>query len=248
MWEEGVGVTLKPNGHKRTGLYLDVNWSGVQVDVIAHHVTSDDGLYVGVGLQNPNSSKHDVIEYVAGQDGKATGIKVFKQGIEAYTLGDFASSTMAGNMRAAYDEQLESDTSYSYSVMYGGEHGDQLSCRHRKLDEQSYRFDSTYKLEAYNDEVFYSVTRDETHLYMKLVNADQTAKSVTIDLTELDVKEQFALTTLTGDKELLHTPNVNKKNAELIVPVNAKGNIKDGKALLKLPPHAVQTVVWELER
>nr|WP_285855694.1 alpha-L-arabinofuranosidase C-terminal domain-containing protein [Paenibacillus camelliae] len=248
MWEEGVGVTLKPNGHKRTGLYLDVNWSGVQVDVIAHHVTSDDGLYVGVGLQNPNSSKHDVIEYVAGQDGKATGIKVFKQGIEAYTLGDFASSTMAGNMRAAYDEQLESDTTYSYSVVYGGEHGDQLSCRHRKLDEQSYRFDSTYKLEAYNDEVFYSVTRDETHLYMKLVNADQTAKSVTIDLTELDVKEQFALTTLTGDKELLHTPNVNKKNAELIVPVNAKGNIKDGKALLKLPPHAVQTVVWELER
>src|SRR5690606_39951120 len=70
--------------------------------------SSDDGLYVGVGLQNPNSSKQDVIEYVAGQNGKATGIKVFKQGIEAYTLGDFASSTMAGNMRAAYDEQLES--------------------------------------------------------------------------------------------------------------------------------------------
>jgi len=247
QWQEGVGVILKPNGHKRTGLYLDVNWSSVQVDVVAHHVTGDDGLYIGVGLQHADSSKHDVIEYVAGQDGKATGIKVFKQGIEAYTLGDFASSTMAGNMRAAYDEQLEANTTYCYSIVYGGEHGDQLSCRHRKLNEEHYNFDSTYKLEAYNNEVFYSVTRDSSQLYMKLVNADPTRKTVAIDLSELAVKPQYETTVLTGDKSLLHTPNVNKKNAELVVPRHNTHTVKDGKALLELPPHSVQTVVWKLE-
>lgn len=247
QWQEGVGVTLKPNGHKRTGLYLNVNWSSVQVDIVAHHLTSDDGLYIGVGLQHAESSKQDVIEYIAGHEGKATGIKVFKQGIEAYTLGDFASSTMAGNMRAAYDEQLTAEASYCYSIVYGGEQGDQLSCRHRKQDEDKFLHDSTYKLEAYNNEVFYSVSRDSSNLYMKLVNADATTKTVAIDLSEFAVKAQYETIVLTGDKELLHTPNVNKKNAELVVPCHNIYNVQDGKALLELPPHSVQAVVWELD-
>ncbi|MFC6333744.1 alpha-L-arabinofuranosidase C-terminal domain-containing protein [Paenibacillus septentrionalis] len=247
MWQKGVGVTLQSSGGKRKGLYLDARWSQVQVEVVAHHVTGDDGLYIGVGLQHANSSKQDVIEYVAGENGKATGIKVFKQGVEAYTLGDFAASTMAGNMRAAYDERLEENSTYCYKVNYGGEYGDELRCQHRALYDEELRFDFTYKLEAYHEELFYSITRDDKRLYMKLVNADAIRKSVAIDTAQLQVREQFECTVLTGDEALLHTPNVNKKNAELVVPRQSKQQAVNGKALLELPPHSVQVIVWELE-
>lgn len=247
-WRAGVGVVLESKDNKRTGLYLDKNWSNITVEVVAHHIAGEDGLYVGVGLQRANTAKLDVIEYVAGERGKATGIKVFKQGIEAYTLGDFSSSTMAGNMRAAYEEQLEDDTVYCYRIVYGGGEGDELHCSHRKLQEQTNLFEASYKLEAYNNEIFYSTTMDENYLYMKLVNADAIKKEVKVDLMPFSLQEQYRKIVLTGAAELLNVPNVNKKNAELIVPHQETASLHNNEALLQLPPHSVQVVVWELKQ
>lgn len=248
QWQSGEGVVLQPTGGKRTGLYLEASWSKVVVEVVAHYRSGKDGLYIGVGLQQANTSKTDVIEYVAGEHGKATGIKVFKKGVEAYTLGDFASSTMAGNLRAAYDEQLEDDTVYCYRVVYGGSEGDTLHCSHRKQGEEQDRFAAAYKLEAYNDEVFYSTTMDDKHVYMKLVNADAVSKEVRVDLSQFALQEQYQTIVLTGAADLLHVPNVNKKRAELITPRKETASLQQNEAILLLPPHSVQVVVWELKR
>ena len=70
------------------------------------HVGQD---YSGNGndLTEISPENKDVIEYAIGYNGDATGIKVYKQGIEAYTLGDYSSSTAAGNLRAScYEERI----------------------------------------------------------------------------------------------------------------------------------------------
>lgn len=273
-WQEGHGLTIKPVEGGRTGLYIDnEGWSNYRVEVVVEKINGEDGVYVGVGLSNANSTNVNVLEYVIGERNQATGLKVYKQGIEGYTLGDFASSSMAGNMRAVYDEQMIVGQPYHISVNYGGDNGAELRCQHAAIayeviaakqelaaasalekakdaiKAQSTLLQSpelTYKLEAYNDEIFYSITKDEKHLYMKLVNADAVSKPLSIHMEQYKVKDRYTGIVLTGDQEKLHIPNVNKKNAEVIQPQQQVLTMKDGKAYVELPANSVQVLVWEL--
>ncbi len=85
------------------------------------------------------------------------------------------------------------------------------------------------KLESYNRDVFHSVTRDEKHTYIKLVNADAFAKKVQINLDQISASSKADVITLTGDAKWVHTPNVNTKEVERIkpaystIPVSAEG-------------------------
>ncbi|HIW33290.1 MAG TPA: alpha-L-arabinofuranosidase, partial [Candidatus Paenibacillus intestinavium] len=276
QWLEGEGLLLKGSGNGRTGIFLDEpTWSNYRVEVIAEKVNGHDGIYVGVGLTTANTSTINVHEYVIGEHNRSTGLKVYKQGVEAYTLGDFSSSSMVGNMRAAYDEQMQEGHAYHISINYGGSNGKELSCTHaivsKEWDQQwsltqddnnvvllleqaaSSRINASpaiptvrYKLEAYNDEIFYSITRDEKAIYIKLVNADATAKPLQIGFGEAALKGEYRCIQLTGDASLLHTPNVNKKAAELITPLEQILVMQDGQARLDLPAHSVQVLILEL--
>ncbi len=99
--EAGKGLVLQAQASGLNGLYiLDDQWTNYKVEVVASRISGTDGFYVGAGLTDISAEKKDVVEYAVGYGGKATGVKVYKQGVEGYTLGDYSSSTAAGNLRA----------------------------------------------------------------------------------------------------------------------------------------------------
>ncbi|WP_042202839.1 alpha-L-arabinofuranosidase C-terminal domain-containing protein [Paenibacillus camerounensis] len=242
----GEGLLLKGQSSGRSGLYfLDDSWTDYTVEVKASRRQGEDGFYVGVGLTDIAAETKNVLEYAVGYGGNATGLKVFKQGVEAYTLGDYSSSTAAGNLRAACYEEIENNTDYTITVNYGGADGSRLSCSYTDGQTGSRVLD--YKLEAYNSEVFNSVTKDAEHVYVKLVNPDAVAKATALQLQNLNVKAAAKLITLTGDAALVHVPNVNQKNNERIVPQERQLTIDGNPVVLKLPANSVSVLVLDLE-
>lgn len=244
QFEVGKGLILKAQGSGLNGIYLmNDEWTSYKVEVEAQRITGEDGFYVGVGLTNISPEKKDVTEYAINYGGQATGVKVYKQGIEAYTLGDYSSSTAAGNLRAANYEPIESGTDYLITVNYGGESGDRLICSYTDGTFTSKTLD--YKLEAYNREVFHSVTRDQDHVYVKLVNADSVDKATKISLHNLNVQKEATLITLSGEESLLHVPNVNQKNDEKITPQQKQITLQEETVVLELPANSVNVLVLE---
>lgn len=242
----GEGVLLKGQGSGRSGLYfLNDSWSNYTVEVVASRRQGADGFYVGVGLTEIAAENKNVLEYAVGYGGNATGLKVFKQGVEAYTLGDYSSSTAAGNLRAACYEGIEDNTEYIITVNYGGADGNRLLCSY--TDGQTAGRVLDYKLEAYNSEVFNSVTRDAEHVYVKLVNPDDVAKATELKLLDLNVSGTAKLITLSGDASLVHVPNVNQKLNERIVPLEQQITVDSGPLVLNLPANSVNVLVFDLE-
>ncbi|MDQ1236727.1 hypothetical protein QE450_004225 [Paenibacillus sp. SORGH_AS306] len=228
------------------GLYiLNEEWTDYTVEVIASRVSGTDGFYVGAGLTDISAENKDVIEYAIGYGGQATGVKVHKQGVESYTLGDYSTSTATGNLRAASYEAITDHTLYTITVNYGGDTGNRLICSYTNGQTASKVLD--YKLEAYNREVFHSVTKDEHHVYVKLVNADDADKATRIDLQAFTVSQTAKWITLTGDAELVHVPNVNKKNDEKVVPQEQQVQIDNQSLVVVLPANSVNVLVLDVQ-
>ncbi len=244
--QAGEGLVLKAQSGGRNGLYLlNDSWSDYTVEVVASKAAGEDGFYVGVGLTDISAEHKNVLEYAIGYGGNATGVKVFKDGVEAYTLGDYSSSTAAGNLRAASYEALADNTDYTITVNYGGAKGSNLICSYTDGLAASKVLD--YKLEAYNSEVFHSVTKDAEHVYVKLVNPDAVAKATELKLQELNVEADAKLITLTGEAPLVHVPNVNQKNNERIVPQERGISLVKDTVILNLPANSVNVLMLELK-
>lgn len=247
---ERDGLFLPADGKGLNGLYLlNPEWTNYTVEVTATRVSGKGGFRVGVGLTDISPERKNVLEYAINYDGQATGVKVHKDGVEAYTLGDYSSSTAAGNLRAAAYEPLEDGREYTITVDYGGESGRNLICSYADPASGWSSKVLDYKLEAYNREVFHSVTADDRQIYVKLVNADGVDKNMRLNLDGLNVAEQAKLITLTGDASLLRVPNVNKKNAEAIVPteyeVMLETSVSGSEAVLRLPANSANVLVLD---
>ncbi|MHA6530516.1 alpha-L-arabinofuranosidase C-terminal domain-containing protein [Paenibacillus sp. BAC0078] len=241
----GEGIVLKAQTGGLNGLYiLNDNWTDYKVEVAATRLAGEDGFYVGAGLTDINPGTKSVIEYAIGYGGNATGVKVYKQGVEAYTLGDYSSSTAAGNLRAAQYEELADNTEYTLMLNYGGGTGERLICSYTDGRTTSKILD--YKLEAYNREIFSSVTKDAANVYVKLVNADNVDKTTQLHFHDLHVQTAAKLVTLTGDSSLVHVPNVNKKNNEQIVPSERMVSLDSNAIVLNLPANSVNVLVLDL--
>ncbi|WP_088104871.1 alpha-L-arabinofuranosidase C-terminal domain-containing protein [Halalkalibacter urbisdiaboli] len=240
------GLILQAQNGGLNGLYIiNESWTNYKVEVNATKASGDDGFYVGVGLTDISPEKKDVLEYAIGYNGNATGVKVYKEGIEGYMLGDYSSSTAAGNLRSSCYEELADHTPYTISVNYGGGTGERLICSYTDGHFTSKVLD--YKLEAYNREIFNSVTKDDHHVYIKLVNADPFEKTTKISLKELNVAAEGRMITVTGDSSLVHTPNVNKKNAELVVPSETKIKVDDNCAVVTLSADSVNIIILDVK-
>ncbi|MBP3952506.1 alpha-L-arabinofuranosidase C-terminal domain-containing protein [Halalkalibacter suaedae] len=237
------GLVLQAQNGGLNGIYLNESWSNYKVEVNATKGEGSDGFYVGVGLTDISPEKKDVLEYAVGYNGNATGVKVYKQGIQGYTLGDYSSSTAAGNLRSSCYEELANHTPYTISVNYGGGTGDRLICSYTDGTFTSKVLD--YKLEAYNHDLFHSVTKDEQHVYAKLVNADPFEKTTQISLKDLNIADKAKWVTVTGDASLVHTPNVNKKDAEQIVPSETEIKLAGNSATITLPANSVNILVLD---
>ena len=258
--EEVLLIAMTQNG--RSGFYINApKCHDYTVEVTVEKKSAEDGIFVGVGLKELNSEKPNMLEYCVGTKA-GTGLKVYKDGIEGYTLGDYSSSVFAGNLRACYDEVVEGGKEYKITVNYGGKDGKTISCYYQLSSAEAEtacgKAKNTKKgileckLEAYNRDVYHSVTTDTEKVYAKLVNAEDFDKRVLVNLENLNVKAKAELVVLTGDAELVHTSNVNTREAELVKPVNKKISVKKskvGKQLLELvlPANSVSVVILEKE-
>ena len=215
-----------------SGIYcIRPDWTDYTVNVVAKKLSGNDGFYVGAGVTNIETETKNAIEYAVAYDSEATGVKVYKDGVEGYRLGDFSSSSCAGNLRSACYEAIDCDKEYTITVNYGGETGKNLICSYTDGAFCSKVLD--YKLEAYNKEIFHSVTRDDKKIYMKLVNADNFDKPAKLVIKDVDVIANAKVVTITGDIEKAHVPNVNTKENEPIVPVESSAVFENGSIEFK---------------
>ena len=239
-----AGIVAMEKG-VRKGFYINnPSWSNYTVELTAVKKSTEEGICVGVGLNAANPEKANLLEYCVGTR-RGTGLKVYKNGVESYTLGDYSSSVFAGNLRACYDDIVEGQNEYTITVNYGGKDGKTISCYYSASDIKDKKGLLECKLESYNRDVYHSVTTDDKHVYTKLVNADDFEKKVCVKLDNLKVKSKAKLITLTGDKELVHTPNVNTKEVEKVVPVSKNISVKNESIELILPANSVTVIVLE---
>ena len=238
------GVVAMTKG-SRNGYYLNrPDWKNYTVEVTAVKKTDDAELYVGVGLNASNPEKADLLEYGVGTH-RGTGLKVIKGGVEGYTLGDYSSSVFAGNLRACYDEVAPAGKEYTITVNYGGKDGKSIICYYGESGSKEKKGLLDNKLEAYNRDVFHSVTADAEKVYAKLVNAENFDKKVLVKLDNLAVKNKAEVIVLTGESELVHKPNVNTKEKEWVVPAGTKATVKNNALELVLPANSVNVVVLD---
>lgn len=238
------GLILKPQQSGLNGLYImNSSWRDYKVSVLATKISGVEGFYVGVGLTNIEQENKDVLEYAISYNGNATGVKVYKKGIEAYTLGDYSSSTAAGNLRACCYEEIKNSIEYAINVNYGGDNGKKLICSYTDGEKTSKILE--YKLEAYNDAIFNSVTKDKKHVYVKLVNADDIEKFTKIKFKDLNVLPIGKLITLTGESSLVYAPNVNKKNDEKIIPKEYEIRVENKFVTINLPANSVNILILD---
>jgi alpha-L-arabinofuranosidase len=239
------GLILKPQSAGLNGIYiLNDAWTNYKVEVIAERLSGPEGFYIGAGLTNIAQDKKDVLEYAIGYNGNATGLKVYKKGIQGYTLGDYSSGTAAGNLRACCYEELMDNTEYTITVNYGGDGGNNIICSYTDGKTTSKVLD--YKLEAYNDEIFNSVTKDDKHVYVKLVNAGNIEKATRINMKDLKAASKAKFITLTGEESLVHVSNVNKKKDEKVKPVEREVEVYENSIVLELPANSVNVLVLDI--
>ena len=130
---------------------------------------------------------------------------------------------------------------------YGGKDGKEVICYYVQKTDVHKRGLLQCKLETYNRDVYHSVTKDEKQVYVKLVNAEDFEKRTRVQLDNLMVKPTAELVRLTGAKNLVHTVNVNTREAELVSPTRQKVKVKTkGKepfVELKLPANSVTVLI-----
>lgn len=248
LQENGIRIT---GSMGRCGYYLNQpEWSDYTVALQVEKKTDNAEIYVGAGLQGVSDDsfgleKLNLLEYCVGCGNRGTGLKVFKDGKEGYTMGDYSSSVFAGNLRACYDEAVPAGQEYTVTVNYGGEEGQSVICFYEGADKEKKGI-LDCKLESYNRDVYHSVTCDEKKVYIKLVNADDFEKKLKLKLDKLSIGKQAEVVTLTGEAELVHVPNVNTKEEEKIVPVTETLSVQAESFETVLPANSVRVI--ELER
>lgn len=239
------GMLLTNNNGTMSGIYnINTNWTNYTVTVKAIKLAGNDGFFVGAGVTDIKTDSKNCLEYAIALDSDTTGLKVFKQGIEGYTLGDFATSKCAGNLRDACYEPISCNKEYTITFNYGGSCGKNLVCSYTDGTTVSKVLD--YKLEAYNSDIYHSVTKNDNQVFVKLVNADMEAKQTKCIFDSLKVASSIKTITLSGDAALLHVPNVNQKNDEKIMPVESTVECTGNECTITLPANSVTILVMDL--
>ncbi len=227
-----------------TGIYcINKSWTNYKVVVNAVKLSGKNGIYVGAGVTDVSAEKKNATEYVIGQYGNVSGIKVYKNGVEGYRLGDFSSSEFTGNLRSSILEDVAPNTNYTITVDFGTKSAKNLVCSF--TDGVNTSFVHDYKLEAYNNFVFNSVTEDDAHIYMKLVNADAYTKDTKIVVKDAVVNSVAKTVVITAPDEFAHKNNVNEKETEVVKPVEGTVTLLNNEAVITLPANSVMCVIFD---
>ena len=243
--EEGRGLILKAGAGGLNGIYmLNDEWSDYTLTVKAVRVGGSGGIYIGAGLTGVIDEEHkDVLVYSVCMDDEVTGLRVIKRGVEGYCLGDYSSSVTAGNLRECNYEAISNDTEYEFIVNYGCEDGRHIRCEYHDLSGFNSKV-LEYKLEAYNRQIFSSVTKDDEHIYAKLVNAHNVPRKLDIMLDGYRQTASVKMIILTADASLVNVDNVNTKDCERVRPNEYELAVNEQKVQVFLPANSVSVLVF----
>ncbi len=96
-----------------------------------------------------------------------------------------------------------------------------------------------------SDRLFYSVTTDAAHVYLKLVNATSTPQPVTLHLTGAKVAHEAAVDTL-GGSDPAETNSIN--DPRRIVPVHSTMKGAGAQMQHTVPPYSVQVITYSTQK
>jgi hypothetical protein len=221
------------------------DWSEYTVTVKATRISGKEGFFVGAGVTDYSLEKKNALQYAIGLNGDTTGIRVYKNGVEGYTLGDFSSSICAGNLRSAQYEGVEDGRTYTITFDYGAANERQFSCSYADEAGNTSRV-ITNRLLPYTKEIFRSVTKDEAHLYIKLVNAEDITKRTAVEISGANIASRGKLILLSAEEKLVHVSNVNTKENEPVAPQVSALPVENGCAEITLPGQSVAVLVCDL--
>ncbi len=241
---------LKFTGEGTKLFYVDEpSWENYKVELGAEKLSEDAVIFTGAGLLTGGaefSREHmDALVYCVGDKDNGSGLKVFKDGKEGYTMGDFSSSVYTGNLRACFDEIMPVGSDLHILLDHGFSDKDKLTA-HVAVDDKIYA-PMTYKLEAYNRDVYSSVTRDDENLYIKLVNTDSFEKQISIEIEGIKADAKGELITIGGDADKSAIPNINTADAEVFAPTVKDLSVKGKEMCIKLPSCSVNVIRLNVE-
>ena len=232
------------------GYYLDrQNWGNYRVELEAEVKENGAWISVGTGISTDRGAFDETAvsmhEYVVGHPEDGTGLRVLKNGIEGYKLGDYSCGVYAGNLRKCLDSTLEPGT-YSVTVDFGCGEWNRICCAYAGKDGLKQGV-LEGKLQCYNRELYQSVTEDEEKVYIKLVNADDFSKKCALHLKEMSLQKKGILVTLTAEEELVHLPNVNSREEELVTPQESILDVSN-EMVVNILPNSVNVLVLTKNR
>lgn len=238
----GDGFTQTPDGllvSKQeagvNGIVIDGSFENYQLELVTQRISGDNALLVGVGVTSLDAKS--AIEYAIDYVGHTSGLRVFKDGVEGYRMGDFSTSVLAGNMRRSHINAIENNTAVKVSINFG------LETLKAHYETSGSTFGAIeVRNEVYKKELFNTVSEDDKALYIKLVNIDNVSKRVELDVTAWNLHPEAKLTVLTGEESLLDQSNVNAKEQEPIQPKDSLVFLEDGILDLVCPKLSVSVI------
>ena len=253
---EGLNLAAQTSGYNGIYLNTDDMPDNYKVVVDATRTASGpDGFYVGVGVTDVTVGSEDMVVYSINYGGNATGFKVYKDGVEGYTLGDYSVGTAAGNTYLTQYEAIETGTAYEITVDYGTTtatpDGIEVASGRQQLNAwyTSEGFESqklNANLTAVNDMIYNSVTKDDEYVYIKLVNVDGYSKTTGINIDNLAMSGSGTMTVLAGTEDNVNTANVNTDGNEVIAPVESAITLQNGSTTLTLPAYSLTVLKLEI--
>ena len=256
---EGLNLAAQTAGYN--GIYLNTDDMPSNYKVVVDATrTGDgpDGFYVGVGVTDVTEGSEDMVVYSINYGGNATGFKVYKDGVEGYTLGDYSVGTAAGNTYLTNYEAITTGTPYEITVDYGtttnaGVGEDAVAVASGRQQLNAYYTDGTNtskvlnaNLTAVNDMIYNSVTKDDEYVYIKLVNVDGYSKTTGINIDNLAMSGKGTMTVLSGTADNVNTANVNTDGHEVIAPVESEITLQNGSTTLTLPAYSLTVLKLEI--
>ncbi len=250
-FDKPLSVELKKLPVKGEGMVYYINqpeWTEYKVELVVEKIDPDTELALGAGLCIEELDEDTLlstsqVEYCVGKPGKGTGLRVIKEGREGYKMGDYACGEFAGNLRACFDDEVRTGT-YKLTVDYGDSDPHRLRCFYEGAFSSQKALIET-KLEYYVRDLYHSVTADDDHIYVKLVNADNYTKTCILQLEDLHVGPKARVITLTGPAEAVYTPNVNTAQLELVHPEEQVIDTTGDSAIVSVPDFALCVVVMD---
>ncbi len=214
---------------------VEEKWKEFRIEVEGLTKTSGNGGFVigaGHGQQ--------YYWFNLGKDGAGSSMEVTRPERNASNL---TTKTLGNHYPNKYYNtgavtRIQSNDPMHVSFNYGVGH--KLEAKYTSTNISSTdtaKYDFSSELNQYQTDIYQVVNKDDSNVYIKLVNPDKSMKTIELDFANLNLQGRAEITALTGS---LNTANA--IGNEQIAPTTATQEITDGKLSYDLPRYSVNVI------